>query len=231
MRKTKKFIAAVVTTIFGLSTITTAGPLGLGEIIRSEDASINGVSVPQQGTVRPGAVLTTGERGSALVQFSPDTQANLLDSTSVTFRSESGHLSAEMSSGTVGARSFGEQPLIVETPGYSIEPLPQHKALYVVTMLLDRTTVVSARQGFVVIVQRSSGEKYVLSQGHYAKIAEDAPRAVPPQNAQNGPSGPPPGLLGSPGKLFVISVGAGVGIALILDKTILAPPAASPSAP
>lgn len=231
MRETKRFIAAVITTIFGLSTITTAGPLGLGEIIRSENASINGVSVPQQGMVTSGAVLTTGETGSALVQFSPETQANLLDSTSVTFRSESGRLSAEMSSGTVGARSFGGQALIVETPGYRIEPLPQQKALYVVTMLLNRTTVVSARQGSVAIVQKSSGEKYVLSQGHYAKIAEDAPQAVPPENTQNNPSGPPPGLLSSPGKLFVIAVGAGVGISLILDKTVLAPPAASPSAP
>ena len=230
MRNTRKFVAAIVASIFGLSTLTSAGPLGLGQIVRSENASINGVTVPEQGMVSSGAVLSTGPGGSALVEFSPETQANLLDSTSVTFRSDGGYFSAVMSSGTVGARSFGQQPLVVETPHFRIEPLAQEKAVYVVSMLVDKTDIVSARQGSVAIVQRSSGERYVLSQGHYAKIAEDAPQAVPPQD-QNGPGGPPPGLLGSPGKLFVIAVGAGVGIALILDKTILAPPTVSPSAP
>lgn len=67
----------------------------------------------------------------------------------------------------------------------------------------------------------------MLFEGHYTKIAEDAPEAVPPQKASGGS---PPGLLTSPGKVLNISVGAGVGIALILDETILAPPTTSPSA-
>ena len=97
---------------------------GLARSFVLENVSINGVMVPEQGMVPSAAVLSSGEGGSALVRFSSGNQVNLLDSTSVTFQSESGRLSAEMSSGSLGARSFGQEPLVVETPGYGIEPLP-----------------------------------------------------------------------------------------------------------
>jgi len=208
-----------------------ANPPRAGEIIRSSDTLLNGVRVPELGSVTPGSILATGEHGSALVQFSPDMQINLLERTSVTFRNDTDRLSAQMSAGTLGAKSFGTVPLLVETPGYEIGPAAQPGAVYVVAMLPDLTTVVSARKGSVSIVQKSSGDKYILPEGHYAKVA-DGPQGIPPQQAsETGPSGPPPGLANPPGKLFVIAVGSGVGIAVILDKTILAPPAISPSTP
>ena len=207
-----------------------ANPAGVGEIIRSSDTSLNGVTVPYGATVRPGSVLATGEHGSALVQFSPDTQVNLLGRTSVTFENSENGLTARMSSGTLGAKSLGAEPLWVETPDYQIGPAGHGGAIYVVAMLPDSTTVVSARHGSVSILQKSSGKKYVLAEGHYAKIA-DVPQGQPPQTAQNGRAGRPPGLASSPGLLFVLGAGAGVGVAVTLDKTILAPPAVSPSVP
>lgn len=78
MRNPKSMILVLGGAILALSLVIWANPLGVGEIIRSSDASINGVAVPEEGTVTPGSVLATGEHGSALVQFSPDTQVNLL---------------------------------------------------------------------------------------------------------------------------------------------------------
>jgi hypothetical protein len=230
MRNPKSMILGLGGAVLALTVVMWANLPGVGEIIRSSDTSLNGVAVPEGGIVTPGSVLATGEHGSALVQFSPDTQVNLLERTSVTFRSDAGRLSAQMSSGTLGAKSLGKEPLLVETPFYEIGPAAPEGAIYVVAMLPDLTTVVSARKGSVSILQKSSGEKYVLSEGHYAKIA-DAPQGVPPQTSQNTRGGAAPALLGPPGRLFIIAVGAGVGIAVILDQTVLAPPAVSPSTP
>lgn len=232
MRNPKSMILVLVPggAILASTLVIWANPPGVGEIIRSSDASINGVTVPEEGTVTPGSVLATGEHGSALVQFSPDTQVNLLERTSVTFRNDAGRLTAQMSSGTLGAKSLGTEPLLVETPTYQIGAATSEGAIYVVAMLPDLTTVVSARKNSVSILQKSSGEKYVLSEGHYAKIADD-PQGIPPQTSQNRRGGAPPPLLGSPGEMFIIAVGSGVGIAVILDKTVLAPPAISPSTP
>jgi hypothetical protein len=230
MRNVKTMILVLGAGILAVALVIRANPPGVGEIIRSSDTLLNGVPVPQVATVSPGSILVTGERGSALVQFTPDTQVNLLERTTVTFRDEEGYLSAQMSAGTLGAKSLGTQPLLVETPDYQIGPAVQGGVIYVVAMLPDSTTVVSARKGSVSIMQRSSGNKYVLAEGHYAKVA-DAPQQVPPQVSQNRPGGHPPGLLNSVGKVFVIAAGAGVGVAVILDQTVLSPPAVSPSVP
>jgi len=230
MRNARIAISLFVSGVVWVALVLRASPPRTGEIIRSSDTLLNGVTVPELGTVTPGSILATGEHGSALVQFSPDTQVNLLGGTSITFRNDTGRLSAQMSAGTLGAKSLGTEPLLVETPDYEIGPAAQQGAIYVVAMLADLTTVVSARKGSVSIMQRSSGDKYVLPEGHYAKIA-DAPRGIPPQQAPQTAGGPPPGLGNSPGKLFVIAVGSGVGISIILDKTVLEPSAISPSMP
>jgi hypothetical protein len=230
MRKISILISVLCWGVLSMSMLIVANPPGVGEIIRSSDTLLNGVPVPDSGTVTPGSVLATGDHGSALVQFSPDTQVNLLGRTSVTFKSDAGHLWAQMSAGTLGAKSLGAQRLLVETSDYEIGPA-QEGAIYVVAMMPDLTTIVSARRGSVSILQKSSGGKYVLAEGHYARIA-DGPQGVPPQQAsQNGPGGPPPGLLNSTGKLFIIAVGSGAGIAVILDQTVLAGPSVSPSVP
>lgn len=225
-----KYIGAIVGGLtLAMATLIVAAPAGVGEIVRSSDASLDGVTVPEHGTVTPGSTLATGEHGSALVQFSPDTQINLLGKTSISFRTGSNTLTAKMSAGTIGVRSFGAEPVLVETPGYQIGPAAQAGALYVVAMLPEWTTIVSARRGSISIVQKSSGEKYVLSEGHYAKVA-DGPQPAPPQTTAQGPGNPPPALLGS-SAAFILGVGSGVGVAVVLDKTVLAPPTVSPSAP
>ncbi|HEV2425714.1 MAG TPA: hypothetical protein VGZ29_12875 [Terriglobia bacterium] len=229
MRRSRFISVVLGSATLVLATITAAAPAGVGEIVRSSDASLNGITVPERGTVTPGSTLATGEHGSALVQFSPDSQINLLAKTSISFQSDPDKLLARMSRGTIGVRSFGRERVQVETPGYQIGPAAQGGALYVVAMLSDSTTIVSARRGPVSIEQRASGEKYVLSEGHYAKVADDA-QPAPPQTTAQGPGAPPPALLG-PSAAFLLGVGSGVGIAVVLDLTVLAPPTVSPSSP
>jgi len=229
MQPRKRIRLALGAVVLLLTVVATAAGPGVGEIIRSSNTSINGVAVPVQGTVTPGAVLKTAADGSALVQFSTETQINLSGNTSVSFRTDDNRLTAEMSAGTVGAKSLGKDPLAVETPQFRIEPSMQ-KAIYVVALLPDQTTIVSARQGSVTVVQKASGEKYVVSEGRYARVASGDP-PVPPEPTPRQAGGPPKGLGNSPTKLIILSAGAGVGLALILAYTVLEPAPISPSAP
>ncbi len=66
--------------------------------------------------------------------------------------------------------TLGQDALIVKTPKYRIEPAEQGKAIHVVAVLPDESTVVAARSGGVSITEISSGQRYVLPEGKYAAI-------------------------------------------------------------
>jgi hypothetical protein len=193
MRSRQKVVSALGAMTLGMTVLALANAPGVGLIIRSTNASEDGTAIPEQGSVTPGSMLRTTTNGSALVEFTLGTQVNLLENTSVSFRSEPGQLVADLSSGTLGAKSFGDETLIVRTRDLQIEPANQGKAIYVVAMQPDNTAIVSARQGPVSITQRSSSQKYVLPEGHYAKVA-DAPQTIPPPgHPQSGSPGMPSG--------------------------------------
>ena len=200
----------------------------IGSIVKSSHATLAGVTVPGQGTLTTGAVLSTAKGGSAWVRFSSDTQAGLSEETSVRFSGADGRVSAKLSSGTMAAKSSGNETLVVETPRFKIEPA-QGKAVYIVAMLPGNTTIVSARLGNLAVTETNSGKKHLVPAGHYAKIS-NAPAGVPGQ-AGAPAAGAPPGLLSNAPALFAISVGAGIGVGFGIAEGPLSLPTASPSAP
>ena len=231
MRSRQKVVSTLCAMTLGMTVLALANAPGVGLIIRSTNASEDGTAIPEQGSVTSGSTLRTTASGSALVEFSLGTQVNLSENTSVSFRSEPGQLVAELSLGTLGAKSVGDKTLIVRTRDLQIEPVNQGKAIYVVAMQPDNTAIVSARQGPVSITQRSSSQKFVLTEGHYAKLS-DAPAGTPAQQA--GSAIPPPtptGILSKTPVLFAIGVGAGVAIGFGVGEGALGTGPASPSAP
>lgn len=203
----------------------------IGTIVQSSGATLSGIAVPSQGTLVTDAVLNTASGGSAWVRFSPDLQAGLSEETSVSFDNADGYISAHLSSGTVAAKSSGKQELVVDTRGFRIEPAQgkaQGKAVYVVALLPDNTTIVSARRGNVAVTETSSGKKHLVPEGHYAKISS-APAATPGQAGAAAAASP--GLLNSTPVLFAIGLGSGLGVGFGVAEGPLGLSPASPSAP
>jgi ferric-dicitrate binding protein FerR (iron transport regulator) len=233
MRIGKKVVSALGAMTLGMTVLALANASGVGLIIRSTNASVDGTAVPEQGSVPPGSTLRTATSGSALVEFSLGTQVNLLENTSVSFRNEPGQLVAELSSGTLGAKSVGDETLIVRTRDLQIEPVNQGKAIYVVAMQPDNTAIVSARQGPVSITQRSTSKKHVLTEGHDAKVA-DAPQGQATQQPVGRPAKTGPTLWSNTVFLYALAVGSAVALSLTLEEIVAddeveAP--VSPSAP
>lgn len=204
----KQLIALViVAALLALSgRAVAANPKVLGTIISSSRATISGVAIPGGGTLTADDLLSTAKGGSALVRFSPATQADLSGDTSVRFAAAGGRVSALLSSGTMVARSSGKDALVVETARFMVEPA-ERNTVYVVALLPNDTMIVSARQGDISVTETNSGKKHFVSAGHYAKIS-DAPAGTPAQGAAGGVSA---GLLNNTPLVFAISVGTGVG--------------------
>lgn len=215
-------VIAVSTVLFGAA----GNPLVVGRLISSAGATLAGEAVPAGGTIRLGDVLTTRKAGNALVVLAAETEASLSENTSVRFSRGGTYLSMRLSSGAVRAKSLGKDSLIVETPAYRIEPVEHGKAVYLVAMLPDKTTVVAARHGKVSITEVTSGQNYVVDEGHFAKVSS-SPSGVP---AGRPVTGGLHALLQSPAVMGVIAVGAGTGISLGIAEGPLAEPGpASPS--
>jgi hypothetical protein len=211
----------------------------IGKVVSSSGAVLNGVAAPADSTLTSGSTLKTAERGTALVKFSSDSQASLGERTSVSFQGKTGRVIAEVTSGAVAARSPGKDVLVLETARYTVEPAGAGPAVYGVTMLPNKNTEVVARRGPVAIIEKTSGAKYVLREGHYAEVAGagvalPAPPAAQPQGqaAPAAAAAAPPGLLNSTPFVLVVSLGAGMGTAFGVAEGPLAPSGpASPSAP
>jgi hypothetical protein len=187
-----RVVAALGAMTLSVTALALAHTAEVGLIIRSTNASVGGIAVPEQGPVTPGSTLRTTASGGALVEFSLGTQINLLENTSVSFHSEPGQLVAELSSGTLGAKSVGDDTLIVRTHDLQIEPTNGGKAIYLVATQPDNTAIVSARQGPVLITQRWSSQKYVLAEGYYAKVADVSEGFAATGYPQNIGAVPPP---------------------------------------
>jgi hypothetical protein len=85
-------------------------------------------------------------------------------------------------SGTLVVGTDGEHARVVETPEYKINPSKQGKAVYVVTALPDKSTLVAARSGQVSITEIASNQSYLLSEGQYVQIPASS-SGVPRQGA------------------------------------------------
>jgi len=142
----------------------------IGHVVSSPRASLDGIIVPGEGTLFSGDTVTTEKGGGALVQLSPAIRASLSEETSVRFKTTEGQVWAQISSGTLVTETDSKSALVVETPKYKINPTTQGKAVYVVTMLPDKDTLVATRSGQISITEISSNQSYLLSQGQYAQI-------------------------------------------------------------
>lgn len=225
----KRAILFAVATLLSLAPLAVAaGTEEIGTIVRSSRATLSAVPILGQGTLTADGLVSTGKGGSAWVRFSAETQAGLSESTSVRFGTAGGHVSARLSSGTMAAKSLGRDPLVVETPRFTVRPA-EGKAVYVVALLPDNTAVVWARQGDICVTEMNPLKKHLVRADHYAKISS-APAGMPPQ-ARNPAGAAPTGLLNDTPLVFVISVGAGVATGFGIGEGILGVGPASPSAP
>lgn len=225
-------LCVLVVSVSSVLFAATGNPLVLGQLINSSGATLDGEAVPVQSTITEGDVLSTKKGGSAVVTFSAGAEASLAENTVVRFSSGVDHLSMRLSSGTVGAKSQGKGALIVETPEYIIKPVEHGGAVYLVAMLSDKTTVVAARHGQVAITEATSGQTYVVSAGHYAKVS-GLPSAVPDPGTGAGATthGVLHALLQSPKALIIVATGAGIGVGLGVGQAFLGTSPASPSQP
>ncbi len=166
----KIIIWNLVASLSGLPLAVAANHQVIGKVVSSSAASLGGIAIPNGGTILIGDTLSTEKGGGALVNLSPTTQASLAEQTSVCFQNVDGHLSARMSLGTIVTETLGKDVLVVETPKYKIEPGTQGKAIYLVSVLPDKSTLVAARYGTVAITENRSGHSYLLLTGQYAAI-------------------------------------------------------------
>lgn len=177
--------ALVMGWLFGLSLRAADGRQVLGRVVASSGVTLEGVPIPNEDTILAGDLLTTPRGGTALVKFSPTSQANIAEVTTVRFGYAGANPLAQISSGTMVTTTLGTEALIVETSKYRIAPAEQGKAIHVVAVLPDETTVVAARYGGVSITEISSGLRYVLPEGKYAAIPASSV-GVPSQEKAGG---------------------------------------------
>jgi hypothetical protein len=167
-------------------------PEVIGRVVASEGASVGGNNLPNSGTLLNNDLLSTARGGKALVEFSLTNRVGLSEGTTMRFHRAGAIYFGDMSSGAVVAEGRGVESLVVKTPKYKVEPAVPGKALYLVAMMPDGSTVVAAQQGKVAIIEVSSGQRYVLSEGKYAAIPPGAAVAAgqagqdPQQTTTNG---------------------------------------------
>ena len=176
----------------------------IGQVIASSKTSVGEVTLPANGTLLDSDWVRTEKGGRALVDFPEKVRAAVGEETKVRFRNAAGRLVADLDSGTVITLKQEQADLRVETPKYSVESKQGGRALYMVALLPDRSTTVSARFGNVLITEKASGQRYELREGSYASISAaasgvpaapgqetEASKPAPEQPAPPA-SGPPP---------------------------------------
>ena len=241
-RKSQRLIASALTLscLVALSAQASGGSMLVGRVVSSTGVSLDGVAVPGQETILAQDTLRVGKGGRALVSFSPTARAALARQTAVRFGKHSGHVVAQILSGTVAVEEASADGVMVETPKYAIRPQSGSKVEFLVELLPDRTTLVAAQHGEVAITEARSGQSYTLAEGLYAEIPPEA-SGVPaqettgPQQTQpRGKSVKPPWHIGSLSHAasvgLVVAIAAGTAAAIAIPLAVSGP-SASPSTP
>ncbi len=236
----KIFIWTLVASLSGLPLTAAADQEVIGKVASSSGASLRGIAIPGEGTILSGDTLSTNKGGGALVELSPTVRASLSEETSVRLQNVGGHLSAQMSSGTLVTETSGKDALVVETPKYKINPVEQGKSVYVVAMLPDKSTVIAAPSGQVSITEISSSRSYLLSEGQYVQIP-GLSSGVPGQGGGKVEADPSPtrildplwhiGSLSHKASIILVTAIAGGTAAAIAIPLALRGGPASPSKP
>ncbi|MGH9454093.1 MAG: hypothetical protein ACRD2O_09020 [Terriglobia bacterium] len=158
-----------------------AGPKILGQIVRSQGASLGGTPVPNEGSIVAGDEVETSASGSALLRFGTRAEVVLGASARVIFSSEAGKLGANLSAGAMTIETLGAAPFTTVTANCNIEPVGQAPVTYVVSFIPGQGTVVQSRNGTVQITEIQSGSSQLVSSGGQALIAQT------PSNPPGGP--------------------------------------------
>jgi hypothetical protein len=217
----------------GLAAATRSRPL-VAHVEATNGVTIGGVPARTRDALFAGDVLETAVEGSALVRFSPISQATVLQESSVQFQIDSaGRPVGNMSSGIVLAQGLGRKTAILKTPRYTVRSGGHEPGDFLVALLPDQRTVIAARHSDIAITEPRSGEQYVLRAGNYIVIdasasglpgqeeeknkqapGKPAGQATPPPT----PSQPPPKPPTKPVKTawHIGSLSHGASIALIL---------------
>jgi hypothetical protein len=172
-----KQVSCVILCTALLAPVASAG--GPRQLVAPVEATngvaIAGVPAQTHDALFAGDVLSTSEGASALIRFSPLTQATVLQASSVQFELDSvGRPVAKISSGTVSARVSTAKMVIIQTAKYMVEPEKDSAAVYLVGVLPNQRTIVAARRGDVSITEARSGETYVLRAGRYIVVDASA---------------------------------------------------------
>jgi hypothetical protein len=146
----------------------------IGQVIIASKATVGEVPLPGEGNLLNNDWVRTGKDGRAVVDFPEHVRAAVGEETKVRFRNSAGRLLADLDFGSVIALKQGQTALRVETSKYSVETAEGGKALYMVALLPDRSTTVSAKFGKVLITDKASGQRYELREGFYASISAAA---------------------------------------------------------
>ncbi len=155
----------------------------IGRAIAASGAAIDGTSIHFQDIIFSGNVLTTANDARALVRFSGATQAEVLENSSVEFAAGSSGLPhARIITGAILTRA-DHKGVLVETSQYQIEPKGQQRTTFLVERLPGKATYVATLRGGIFIIDRATGRRFSLGEGHYALAAAGGPG--PQQQEQN----------------------------------------------
>jgi ferric-dicitrate binding protein FerR (iron transport regulator) len=245
---TKSRIPIVLAGIFGCvlllsPAVQPGGEQQIGRVLYSSHATLGGVPIPQAETILSGDVLTTSEKGSALVEFKSGTKVKIMGNSSVRFLRDGQRVQAQLLSGTILPESTRKSALVVTTPWYRFEPSQDGPSQYLVRLVKDQQTVAAAMKGQVLVKANDSDYSYVLSEGRYAAIpvsASGVPARISPEGPNSGqsprkkkPNGNLPWHIGSLSKddsiYLIVAIAAGTAAAITIPLATGGP--ASPSSP
>src|SRR3989441_9579231 len=133
----------------------------VGQVVSSSGAFLEGVPIPNQGTILDGDLLTTSRGGSALVKFSVTAQANISEEASLRIRIISGRPVVQLTSGLVSLEEATEDALVVQTPKYEIGPATPGKSVFVVAVMREPRPLVSVLKGSGLVAENKSVKNIV----------------------------------------------------------------------
>ena len=167
-----------------------SSPEILGQIVRSQGASLGGSLVPNEGSIIAGDLLETTETGSALLRFGSRAEIVLGASTRVTFNGEPGKLAANLAAGAMTVETLGATPFITVTPNCKVEPSGQSPATYGVSFIPGHGTAVQTKIGTVRVTTLQPASTRLVTPGREALVADNTSNASPiaGQQEQGKPS-------------------------------------------
>ena len=216
----------------------------IGQLTAAKEASQNGITVPGEGTILEGDLITTGAGGQAVAKLSPTNLVTINENTSARFTRVSGRNKVRLEKGTLVAESSAEGSAVIGTPKFDVEPAAAGKAKLYVGLLADNSTYVEALEGDALIKELKSGDSYLLPSGQNTLVPEGV-TGIPGLQARKEPpivaekkTAPPakpsvrPKQSSHTGAIVAgvaIAAGAGAAVAAASGKGGSQP--ASPSAP